>query len=308
MKTRYENIYTLFIEGKFEEALAEKKSADSVYGKNYWTPQLLYIQSVYFIKQRMDEEAKTTLQQIINLYPSSPLTPKAQNMLDVLGRRKEIEEYLVKLKVERPKEDSLGNIIDSQPVNNQPGIPVTRGDEKPTVVAPATDSIRNTIPQKDSVQQKPPVISKKDTVTAKPVVPIKSSFAADNNAPHYVVIILEKVDPVYIGEARNAFNRYNKQTYYNKPIEVVNQPLNDTTTLVLMSPFENAAAALDYMEKTRKIASTEIVPWMPAGKLNFVVISGANLELLKSTNDLPEYRRFIRLAYPGKFDQEQPKK
>lgn len=307
MTKKYENIYTLFIEGKFEEALAEKKSADSVYGKNYWTPQLLYIQSVYYIKQRMDEEAKNTLQQIISLYPSSPLTPKAQNMLDVLGRRKEIEEYLVKLQVERPKEDSLGNIADNPPVNNQPGVPVVvKGNEKPPVL-PATDSVKTTIPRKDSVQQKPTPVDRKDTIAAKPVVPIKSSFTADNNASHYVVVILEKVDPVYVGEARNAFNRYNKQTYYNKPIDIVNQPLNDTTTLVLMSPFENAAAALDYMEKTRKIAATEIVPWMPAGKLNFAVISAANLELLKSTNDLPEYKKFIRLAYPGKFDQQQPK-
>src|SRR5260221_1713543 len=42
---QYEKIYNSFIEGRFEEALAQKKTADSLYGDKYWTPQLLYIES-----------------------------------------------------------------------------------------------------------------------------------------------------------------------------------------------------------------------------------------------------------------------
>ncbi|RYD89003.1 MAG: hypothetical protein EOP50_18170, partial [Sphingobacteriales bacterium] len=106
MNRRYESIYTSFIEGRFEQALSDKKMADSIYGNHYWTPQLLYIQSVYHIKQHQDDQAKVVLQQIIKLYPTSPLSPRAQTMLDVLGRRKEIEDYLTNLKIERPGEDS----------------------------------------------------------------------------------------------------------------------------------------------------------------------------------------------------------
>ena len=54
----YEKIYDLFIEGKFEEAIAQKKVADSIYSNNFWTPQLLYIEAVYYIKQRQDSAAK----------------------------------------------------------------------------------------------------------------------------------------------------------------------------------------------------------------------------------------------------------
>jgi TolA-binding protein len=343
MTKRYENIYSLFIEGRFDEALAQKRIADSLYGKNYWTPQLLYIETIYHIRQKDDAKAKTLLQQIISLYPSSALTPRAKSLIDVLNRRREIEDYLTKLQIERPKEDSALAITDETPGRVQP--PVVKKEEPvtvPTVPEPARtqpdtekqkaedlakqkadavakDSARKIAelaakdsaqkaqdlagqkpvqPVKDSAQQKP-VIAKKDSARAV----INSIFAADDNAPHFVVVILEKVDPVYVSEARNAFNRYNRQAYYNKQMEVNNQPLNDSTTLVLTSPFQNAAEALEYMEKTRKIAATEIVPWMPAGKLNFVVISAANLETLKNTPDLKEYRKFIRQAYPGKFDR-----
>ncbi len=51
---RYEDIYNLFIEGRFDSAVAEKKKADSLYGNSFWTPQLLYIEAVYHVKQKDD--------------------------------------------------------------------------------------------------------------------------------------------------------------------------------------------------------------------------------------------------------------
>ncbi len=88
----YENIYTLFIEGQFDKALQLKQAADSQYANNYWSPQLLYIQSVYYVKQKQDSAALGALTDLINLYPTSPLDQKADTMIDVLGRRSEIEE------------------------------------------------------------------------------------------------------------------------------------------------------------------------------------------------------------------------
>ena len=62
----------------------------------------------------------------------------------------------------------------------------------------------------------------------------------------------------------------------------ITMALNDSTKLVVMTNFENAAAALDYLEKTRKVAAREIVPWLPAGKYHFILISSPNLEILKN--------------------------
>ncbi|MEP7238779.1 MAG: tetratricopeptide repeat protein, partial [Ferruginibacter sp.] len=90
----YEDIYDLFLQGDFEKAIAEKKNADSLYGVNYWTPQLLYIEALYHVKNRDDSAAIKGLQTIISNNPSSPLKEKAQTMIDVLRRRAEIEKYL----------------------------------------------------------------------------------------------------------------------------------------------------------------------------------------------------------------------
>ncbi len=104
---QYEKIYNDFIEGNFSAALAEKAVADSLYGNKYWTPQLLYIESVYFIKQRQDSAAKLSLNSIIQKYSGTPMAERAKNLLDVLNRRQEIEDYLTKLQIERAKDDSV---------------------------------------------------------------------------------------------------------------------------------------------------------------------------------------------------------
>ncbi|WP_163063289.1 hypothetical protein, partial [Acinetobacter baumannii] len=51
---QYEFIYRLFIEGRFNEARQTKLKADQQFGSSYWTPQLLFIESVSYIRERQD--------------------------------------------------------------------------------------------------------------------------------------------------------------------------------------------------------------------------------------------------------------
>ena len=274
----YEGIYDLFIEGNFDEALAQKKVADSLYGENYWSPQLLYIESVYYIKQRDDSTAISELKKIKAKYPSSPLAEKAATMISVLGRRKQIEEELTNLKIENP----------------QPEV------KKPPVVDTAVT--RPVIVKTDSVSVKRPVTKqiRTDSVAKKTVAPILA-FSFNPQATHYVMIILNKVDVVFGNETRNAFARYNSEKYYNKSFELNTITLNDDIKLVLIKPFGNAQAAIDYIHDTRPKAATEIIPWLKVDKYSFSIITDQNLEVLKSNPDLTAYKLFLDQNLPGVF-------
>ncbi|MEJ7766494.1 MAG: hypothetical protein WKF89_01695 [Chitinophagaceae bacterium] len=137
-------------------------------------------------------------------------------------------------------------------------------------------------------------------IAAKPR--ISNALYSDNAAEaHYVVLVLDKVDPVYATEARNAFNRYHRESYRGRNIEVTTTPLNDDTRFVLLSGFENASAAIDYVSSTRKLTETEIIPWLTPQKYSFIIITGLNLDVLKSNKDLESYRKFLKQVYPTKF-------
>lgn len=338
MTKQYEHVYNLFIEGNFPEALAQKKLADSLYGTYYWTPQLLYIQSVYFIRQRMDDSAKASLRHIVTMYPNTPMSEKAKTLIDVLGRRAQIEEYLTKLQIERPQEDSM-TIVDDQPVAAAkpdtavaaPPVVEEQARIKETTTNPTavkrdssqqaprpginTDKLKRDplvvnatpIPQQpaDSAQRQPVVPPKDSVTTTKPreviAAPGKPAFLYDPNATHIVALVLTKVDPVYITEARNAFNRYNKERYYNRTFQMGNVALSDTVRLMTIGSFENAQAAIDYMEKARKVAAGEVIPWLPAAKYSFVIVTDANLGKLQENKDVDTYKLFLQQVFPGKF-------
>jgi hypothetical protein len=276
----YEKIYDLFIEGNFEEAVTQKKLADSSYGKNYWTPQLLYIESVYYIKQRDDSTAKKSLNSIISQFPGTPLANKATTLLDVLNRRNQIEEELRNMVVTRRQEDTTARM----PVNNN------------IVTNPLI---------KDTLTNKRPAITKinppVDTLTRQPPKNINSPYVFNEAAQHYVVLILNKVDPVFSNEAKNAFLRYNRETFYNKIMAVELTELDADNRLLLISPFKTAQEAVDYVDKTRPKTASEIIPWLKGGKYNFSIIDDNNLQLLKSNKDIENYKTFLNQHLPGKF-------
>ncbi|HEX9514239.1 MAG TPA: tetratricopeptide repeat protein [Puia sp.] len=365
---QYEKIYNSFIEGRFEEALAQKKVADSLYGDKYWTPQLLYIESVYYIRNREDQRAIATLTNIPAKYPKTPMAAKAAALIDVLKRRKQIEEYLTNLQVQRVPDDSI--VIDatkSAATTAENGTRLTRNDsnmlvkedttqlakarihlpaspavqgQKPSPALSGMDKLQantanlNTIKmdadqlarlqqqvdsiqaamqkaaadslqmaklrhQSDSIQA---AVKKLQADTAQLQARVRSSnsvFAYTPEKPHSVMIVLEKVDPVYVTETRNAFNRYNQENFYGQPLTIDNSAVSDTLKLVVISSFENAAAALEYMHKAQAMAPREIVPWLPANKYSFLIISGPNLDLLLNNKDMPAYRRFNALINPN---------
>lgn len=279
----YEAIYDLFIEGKFAQAVADKKAADSVYGKNYWTPQLLYIEAVYYIKQRDDSTAKTVLSSIINQFQGTPLAVKAANLISVLERRAQIEEELKNLVVTRA--------VDS--ATTKPATPPVT-----VITKPATDTTKKTNPP---VVTNPTVNPPKDTLSNKPPVVNNTPFANAPGEAHYVVLLLNKVDIVFSNEAKTAFGRYNRETYYNKSYSLDLFELDPDNRLLLISPFPNAADAIAYIDKARPKTASEIVPWLKAGKYTYLILNQPNFELLKSNKNLEGYRNFLNQYFPGKF-------
>ena len=84
--------------------------------------------------------------------------------------------------------------------------------------------------------------------------------------------------------------------------EAMNMMIQLTGAYILGGSYANAEEAIVYIDKVRKIASTEIVPWLPVGKYSFGMITTPNLEMLKRSKDVMEYRKFLQRSFPGKFD------
>jgi len=342
---QYEAIYRQFIEGNFDQALAMKKAADSSFGNEYWTPQLLYIESVYHIKQRNDSTAIRALDEINLRFAESPLAPKAQLMKSVLARRNEIEDYLTNLQISRDADEE--QTVDTtaavtQPV--EPPVAQTLVEAEPekmdslraaginVAIKPGEKNLANrdkldknitlktTAPLPDSILQKwkaaevqeidavktdsvrkelTTVPVKRDTLATQTPAPLRftrNGYTHEPGKEHLVLLIMDKVDPVYVSEARNAFARYNRENYYTQRIDLQQLALTEEIRLLVFRKFPDAAAAEKYASVTRQKAPREVVPWLPADKYKFLIISEENLKLLENNRDIAAYEDFINSA------------
>ena len=171
-----------------------------------------------------------------------------------------------------------------------------RKRQEPAAAKPAVVTTAPII--KDSGQV---VIKKPDSVQLRKQALFVSPFIWSPAKPQAVVLVMTKVDPVYVTESKNAFDRYNRENFYGKNYETSKQELNDTTKMMVIQGFDNAAAALAYLDKAGNAAPREIIPWLPANKYFFIVIDDQNLEILKANKDMQLYRKFLSVYAPEKF-------
>jgi len=290
---KYNTIYNLFIEGKFEEALSEKKKADSIYGNNLWTPQLLYIEAVFYIKQRKDSIAIDLLGKINTLYPLSNIAQKTATMIDVLKRRTSIEEYLSKLEITRvPDNLSENNIgpIDSTK-NNKNLIPSTpnskdSSNQKTSIGGLSKDIVNLSVqPARDSID--------------KATIP-SSKYLFNGDATHKVIMILNKVDGTYINESKNSLDRYVRSNFPNQQIALTKDAIDKDNIIFLFSDFNNIQTSYEFLLKIKKVTFEEL-SWLPINKYSFYPISEENLVVLKTKKDIAEYISWLKKNYPYKL-------
>ncbi len=283
----YANVYNLFIEGKFEAAIQTKKQAEQQFKNSNWTPQLLYIESIYYIKQQTDSVAINRLQQLMTNFPTSPLAEKAVTMIDVLKRRDEIEKYLTDLSVERPAETVIR------------GVDLT-GQASVISTTPKKDSAAAITPVPKKV--KPPAgINVINAGTSAPLTLAEPGYEFIPADTQYAVVVLNKVDGMFVGEARNAFNRFNQERFYNRRLPINTVTIVPEIQLLLVGPFLSASDAVSYTDLVKPQTASRILPWLSADKYGFQIISPANLRILQNKKDMEAYRAFMQKALPDKF-------
>lgn len=310
----YEGVYDLYIEGRFAEAQRAKTVADSLYNTTFWSPQLLYIQSVYHIRQQEDSVAKGILNILIAQAAGTPMAEKAATLLDVLNRRAEIEAELAALQIERPVEEKVVITPLPKPPVKEVEKEVAKVEEKKEEVKQEEEQVAVTRTQQiqkndASTGNKQAGINNNapkkgvDTIATK-ALPQPQAANVYTYTPHtkyYTVVILNKVDVVYGNEAKNALARYHREKYYNEPLQTTLQQFDEDNKLLIVGDFVNVQAAIDYLQNAKAIAATQIMPWLKPEKYMFTLISEANLKLLQEKKDLVEYQRFLDQNLPVKF-------
>ena len=86
----------------------------------------------------------------------------------------------------------------------------------------------------------------------------------------------------------------------NFPALNTQDTLDFEKSLLVISSFTDADAALLYYDKIKKDAKSEI-SWLPATKYSFLIITEENLQLLKENKNITEYKMLLNSQYINRF-------
>lgn len=265
---KYAAVYDMFLEGKYAEAKIAKSQADSIFKQKYWNPQLSFIEAVHYIKQREDSTAIEKLTLMVKGNTEKALQEKAALMIEILKNRKQIEKHLANLDSNGVYDSALAKLNDAK-----------------------QDSIAIALLLKEKQRQN--VLQIDSSLIGKP-------FFNNPNEPHLVVLLLDKVDDVFIAETIKSFTQYNKDKLGNNTLIVKSLKLNQQYNLILIGPFSNAPNGISFMDDV-KPQTSKILPWLPVFKYTYSLIGISNLEILKANNNMDKYKVFLKNTYPTKF-------
>lgn len=284
----YEKVYSLFLEGSFEKAVALKKEADLQFGKNYWTPQLVYIETVYYLQKKDDSAAMRNLDAIINQFPNHPLAARAKIIKEVLPKRKEIESYLTELDIVRAKDDKV--VMPAETVAPKKIQPTRQ--QAPGTVIPA--SVKKPEVDSSAVILKPATVASTEKVLP---------YTIDANGPQVVAIVLENIDPAYVNEVNYSFSNHPKRNYVRASITTEKKKLRDKLWLIVIRSgyFSNATTTYEYIDYIKPLAAKEILTWLDVSKYRFIMLSEDNLKKLEADPKLDVYEQILKQTFPGKF-------
>ncbi|HSC52100.1 MAG TPA: hypothetical protein VLC98_00650 [Phnomibacter sp.] len=286
---QYNKIYSLFIQGDFKQAEELKRKADSTFGKDYWTPQLLYIETVYYLQTKQDTIAGRKLDAIIASFPDHPLAKKAALIKEVLPRRREIETYLTNLEVTRTPEDKIMIPVSGAKPTQVPTLPTQAPTQK---IVPATVN-------------KPILDTSARTLVAAPPAPtaVVLPYTIKAEDASHVAIVLENIDPAYVNEVVYSLSNSPQRNSVDATVAIEKKKLRDKLFLVIIrSPsFNTATAAYRYIEYLKPIATKNILSWLGADKYHYIIVNDENLNKLQQDPALDVYEKILKQTFPGKF-------
>jgi len=312
-KASYEQIYLWYLEGSFEKARKNKIQADSTYGTTYWTPQLMYIEAVYFAHNKQDSAALDLLNQLITRYENNAIAEKAIVLQDVIRRRNEIEQHLRESKIVRVEEPvkSNGNANpkeqkNEQPVKNNPQEKQPSPDKNTdksdktknqinTTSISGTDSTKNNsgnLSGKQENQNKPQINTDSLKLTDNKPVVVKPTETISDSC--FLMIALINVYPVYRNECQATMSTYLKTNTLSGIKEVQPTLANGTGNYgwILFDKIHASKACETGLAELKTIVPAQLY-YMPADKYKILSMPASAVRQLESTQNVDDFLKVI---------------
>ncbi|RAK64039.1 hypothetical protein DLM85_19025 [Hymenobacter edaphi] len=322
MTVRLDSAFAFYKKQEFRKANAALLRARKLNPQTDLDDRADYLAALLVIRTQPPAAHKAALTAFVQKYPESPLTPRAQELLQsytkyesgqLAGALASTEKPVVSFF--RPGEVDNRMRIDydeplpaPRPAAPAPAAaPPKKEEPQPKEAAPAAvpgvsagpqPAATKKTPAKDADNTPAPPAPGTPTppASAPPVAPAPepSPYAFNLAAPHAVAIVFPK-DAAAFNDLQVQLTAYNNRFFKASNLQIQVQPLGATQQLVVVQPFANNKVAQNYALKLRG-PQGPLLKLRNAGYQSFQ-IGIDNLPVLLTRGNLEEYQRFAQPVY-----------
>ncbi len=319
-----DSAFTFYKKQEFKKASAVLTRTRKKYPESDYSDRLAYMDLLLALRTQAPATTKPQVERFLKDYPNSPLATDAKTLLATFTRYEQGQLPGALASAQKPTVSYFrpGEVDNRLRIfYNEPAPGTTLTPSSATTAVPATSAAPNTkvpaaagtVPAKSAptpdstrttragVPATSPTTSTNTPAAAippaadptPPAAPA-SPYAAGTSGAHAVVLVVTQNSPL-LKDLPGQLGTYNNRFYRAGNLQVRQQTLTDSLSLIVVQPLASAKVAQSYALKLRG-------PQGPLGRLRGVgyqtlIVGIENVPILLQRKDVEEYLRFYQQVY-----------
>jgi tetratricopeptide (TPR) repeat protein len=283
----YNQAYLLYEQKKYNDVIAAVTQSEARFGKNAFSPQFAYLNSLAIGRTQKLDAFEQSLNQLVAAYPDDRLvTPLVKQHLEFISANRDAlakrPVALIDFDPNEPRFVSEPTADKKQPIASQkPSASVAVNDPDAGSSVPASPVASGTN-DPDKAPQNP-------SVSTPPAN--NSMFSLPDSAEYYFVVNVQ--DPgANLSSSRFGIGQFNRANFPQGQIKHQLKEVNSQNQLIFVGSFHSLNVAKEYERNIVPLMSS--IMKVPAAKYNTFVITKADLDKLASRERIEMYIDFYR--------------
>jgi hypothetical protein len=210
-----------------------------------------------YAQQKNDSKSIEVLDSIIQTSNNEIFKERASNLKTEIKSRKNTEQYLTQLEMDKISKESAANKTSSSNVEI---------------------SKVNTID-----------VSKVDIVNTS----INGKFNNDSSESHYIGLVTNNTNAFMVTKIKDSLFYNFKADFINKKISSTISQLDDKFYIIWIGPFNNFNQSKNYLNNISPIIKKGLMDYLTTDKFDFITISKSNIVKINSYNTYKEYKKYF---------------
>jgi hypothetical protein len=279
----YKEAYFLSQIGNWSELANLTNSNNAALIKSKWYLPILFLKVKMYAQLKEDTKAINILDSVIRFSKNEILKERASNLINEIKNRKDTEQYLSNLLLEKKQEDSLEK-------KNEISVVESKLD---TTTIQQKLLIKNVLNKDSLLAIKLDTKNNKTSNEKEKIKTQNSRFIYDSLETNYIALITNNTNGYIATLIKDSLLKKYRIEFISQKIGTTISQVQENAYIIWIGPFENAIASTNFLINFAPVLEKGLNDYISSDKYELQTIGKSNIIKIKSLADFKEYKTFM---------------